>query len=1475
MENNAGLPAKTTDDPVSATTHDEGFARYCADDALIWKLYMNRAKETNENLANSFSSNLDPLLLFATLFSAILTAFLVELQKDLQDLPDTTNGLVLADVGQNNPLIRQTWVNRLWSLSLMFSLMSALFASVAKGWVTQLSPVNPGMLWKDASAHSRHVLEVRRWQMKFVIECLPVLVHIAFFLFNAGLVVLLFPNDRLIAIALLALTGASALVYCVSSLGAVFYRDLPFRTPVSEIIYGLWNSSWRYKRFPSDDEVVKAKVLTWLLTQSLDVATVTPAIQAIAGLKSSPAVQNELLNNNSTVGVLLRALSTGLTSNPPDVGILSMSLYAILQMLQAGPRPKDLDGPVNSLVALVRPGGVLSDIWSMPFQVQRIACCVKARIYFFLWDNHNEPEPELFDTTIPILKESARLQGSLWRVLVEIQLLADKKLALLAPLQDATDRDRGYANFVEKVRAATMIGPMQEHEKLETSSTGRFRPAPILNALKTEVTQQQRVYTGMLASLAADGLFRSLLLLSPCEQQIWSLLLLEDEEARRHAIEAVSHFVSDDLSGVFLTRGIHRLIKDLPTLPTRSTPVFDAVMVFLADIVKNSDVTQQIIGKSPLMSTLAHRIRTNNTNMQLARRVFQKLAKHSAPRASITPETIRDFLWGFAAQDSLAEDAMETIVKLMDNVDMWPIMSNPTIIETIHVLMESNNSQVRIFALHVIEVLVQHDKMNWKISEYTMNRLIKMLNDPERIVLKQVLIVISVLVQHGSNVTLEVIQKILNLLDSVWFSAGRTIAILANSGSQNDITQTIESMLVDVGQQKTALTMLSALALPTLAPKCHLLFTPSLKQRVFSVLDQANDLSLRIQALNTITRLAENNDIWVNVVIPSSSLAIIIQMISDEDDYAKESALTLLYHDKFRATAQIVARVLPGIVDQSKNTWWRLHCLALDILSALASHEDFHSMMPNMKMAEEIAKCLGNSKEEGGSKYVDPDGITTIVLEWLEDNDEDIRASAVKLVGALVKGGHLISNQSLVKEMTTLLHDEDWRVRHSALDTIVVLIADVSTVENVFEAVLVKLCDADADVQSAACDAMTDFAEYVASSKREQNLVQGMLRKKLGTESPDDKQLALTALTVIPPLTESVLQRDILERIILMLADSNPDLRMLARKAALRLVEQDSHKISDSQSLFSLSSSERQTALSGKLNLSGKLQDTIARMINNTSSRVRRSGLIHAAALNQYDDTRSAKETTQNVLSLLTDKSGTEQFNTKQITRLLVDPNEDVQELAVHTLIGFFEYGHFRRHISEASCLRDIFQALSVNSAGEHLLSILDQIVKRKITLNASIILLTETLDQVIHASPAARQLYTDVVKALPLATTLIPKTIVNKIFDILEPNEPDPAMLNSVVQIMLSCAKNDEFRDNIMGFIFEGLIAKHLQRLETATAMLTLLTGLAVYDHTKIRLVQMPQIVLQLLSMYNKGIADSDHWYIGIRGLLALGLLA
>lgn len=377
----------------------------------------------------------------AGLFSAILSAFLIEIRKNLQQDPqDTTNTLLMTILqslhnatetqilpsSRFEPTSASRWVNGLWFASLMFSLMSALGASLAKGWVTQFSSIGTGSSWGDASTHCSRFRGLCRWHLKLIVQWLPILIHIAFFLFSVGLVILVFQDDLAIGIMILVLTVLVMALYIASTIHPEFSPDSPFRTPGTGTIRRLLSGTWRleeFSPFPSEPGAQKAQALLWLLNISPNVNTIHEAVRAIAGLPANIYVQEELLCRQhirgQTIGPLLKILSEELTKNPLDTEALSYSLYAVLRVLQGTPA-----NPATSsaLKALVTAGGALVNTESLPPGIRELALCVKCRV--LLLCHGVALEANLLETDIP-LQIRACPEPHLRRLLIEIQLLAD------------------------------------------------------------------------------------------------------------------------------------------------------------------------------------------------------------------------------------------------------------------------------------------------------------------------------------------------------------------------------------------------------------------------------------------------------------------------------------------------------------------------------------------------------------------------------------------------------------------------------------------------------------------------------------------------------------------------------------------------------------------------------------------------------------------------------------------------------------------------------------------------------------------------------------------------------------------------------------------------------------------------------------------------------------------------------------------
>lgn len=167
-----------------------------------WEVYNSRAMTIDGELIKDWNDSLNTLLIFAALYSAVLTAFIIESMRLLQEDPAiVTRDVLLAISNQlaNNtiPAFEPTTfvapayairINYYFFLSISSSLIAALGAVLALQWVgsydaglNQSSPQDRAL-----QRHFRY-LGVDKWKMVQIIAFLPGLIFISLFLFFVGL----------------------------------------------------------------------------------------------------------------------------------------------------------------------------------------------------------------------------------------------------------------------------------------------------------------------------------------------------------------------------------------------------------------------------------------------------------------------------------------------------------------------------------------------------------------------------------------------------------------------------------------------------------------------------------------------------------------------------------------------------------------------------------------------------------------------------------------------------------------------------------------------------------------------------------------------------------------------------------------------------------------------------------------------------------------------------------------------------------------------------------------------------------------------------------------------------------------------------------------------------------------------------------------------------------------------------------------
>jgi hypothetical protein len=185
----------------------------------------------------------------AGLFSAVVTAFVVEAYQSLQDDPTQTvialmqhmssqlsNSTVGAFIPPTSfqPSDAAVRVNICWFVSLVLSLTAALFGFLLKQWMenyvswTQVSPPQDAVALRQL----RHEGMVW-WKLQTIRTAQPVLLQLSLLLFMGGLVQFLWPIHPLVAYVLAGIVGLCLFAAVVATFLPLMSPSCPFRGPFS------------------------------------------------------------------------------------------------------------------------------------------------------------------------------------------------------------------------------------------------------------------------------------------------------------------------------------------------------------------------------------------------------------------------------------------------------------------------------------------------------------------------------------------------------------------------------------------------------------------------------------------------------------------------------------------------------------------------------------------------------------------------------------------------------------------------------------------------------------------------------------------------------------------------------------------------------------------------------------------------------------------------------------------------------------------------------------------------------------------------------------------------------------------------------------------------------------------------------------------------------------------------------------------
>ncbi|KAL1761313.1 hypothetical protein FB107DRAFT_269303 [Schizophyllum commune] len=261
------LQARSADPYNYEQKYDEdAYGEELGPDARCWHVLLDEARVYDADMVEGWRDSLDVLLVFAGLFSSVVTTFVVQSSQALQ--PDYArisvsllsemiaiqrawaDGALVSDIPRTRISLGAVsasgldyWCNGLWFMSLALSLSVALMAVLVKQWLQAYQNHVSGSPRQQALTRQFRLIGVERWNLPLIVGLLPTLLHVSLLFFFVGLALYTFSLDTAIAYVVIALAGSAYSLYIVANVLPIFDPQCPYKTPLSQ--YGshlLWSA---------------------------------------------------------------------------------------------------------------------------------------------------------------------------------------------------------------------------------------------------------------------------------------------------------------------------------------------------------------------------------------------------------------------------------------------------------------------------------------------------------------------------------------------------------------------------------------------------------------------------------------------------------------------------------------------------------------------------------------------------------------------------------------------------------------------------------------------------------------------------------------------------------------------------------------------------------------------------------------------------------------------------------------------------------------------------------------------------------------------------------------------------------------------------------------------------------------------------------------------------------------------------------
>ncbi|KAL1945577.1 hypothetical protein VTO73DRAFT_2428 [Trametes versicolor] len=268
--NSPDIPAKASLWDVD-DKRDEVYTQ--AEKTEAWTGAARMVETYSEEMIKRWKEEIDTYLVFAGLFSAVLTTFNVQSYLLLQPAAPDPSIVVLQQIASQlaslsikSPLVNNTqtsgsgssgsntppvvprwvvWLNALWFSGLILSLTSASVGIMVKQWLNEYSSGVSGSSRPAARVRQYRLNNLRTWRVEDIVGTIPILLQLALALFLAGILILLWNLHSTVAAIASTLVGLLAVFTAVTTLLPLVNPKCSYLTPQRPETWKAHKQTWR------------------------------------------------------------------------------------------------------------------------------------------------------------------------------------------------------------------------------------------------------------------------------------------------------------------------------------------------------------------------------------------------------------------------------------------------------------------------------------------------------------------------------------------------------------------------------------------------------------------------------------------------------------------------------------------------------------------------------------------------------------------------------------------------------------------------------------------------------------------------------------------------------------------------------------------------------------------------------------------------------------------------------------------------------------------------------------------------------------------------------------------------------------------------------------------------------------------------------------------------------------------------------